>query len=446
MKISVGGEAMSKRGAVTRDLATFLGGLGLLIGALALSVGQARLLTTSGTFDPEVHARAAAPEAPLAGLRWIDASAELLPLRARQASSSMDAEPADLNGDGHLDLIVATEFGVNMLLMGEGGGELRDATPDAFRRLARDSEDIGIADFDGDGRLDLVFVSEDDQIDELWLADSAGAFVLAEPQLPATGRSNAVLAVDLDADGDADILVGNSGQNQLLLNDGEGRFSDATEGRLPIRSDSTQDLELGDLNQDGQADLVIGNEDGNRLLLGDGRGHFVDSAPEALPRRAGEETREADLGDVNGDGSLDLYFANVVFQVGTDARDRLLIGAGDGSFAEAPAGSLPAATFNTVDADLVDLDGDGDLDLIQAHAFGGGMRIFENDGTGRFRDVTAEVTEPGVVDSGVDIEAADFNADGRPDLYLANYQSADRLLLAEAPSRPPRLWLPWLRR
>ena len=344
---------------------------------------------------------------------------------------SMDARPGDVDGDGDLDLVIATEFGQNRLLLNDGAGSFSDATAGRLPTASRDSEDIALADFDGDGDLDLLFVSEDDQTNEFYLNDGSGTFAEASDRLPTTGTTNGVLAADLDGDGDLDVVLGNAGQNVFWENDGSGQFTDATAARLPAASDITQDLEAGDVDGDGDLDLIVGNEDDNRLLLNDGTGVFTEATAGRLPLSPGlEETREADFGDVDADGDLDLVFANVSFQPGKNRQNRLLLNDGAGVFADETADQLPQATLHTGDADLIDLDGDGDLDLLFANAFGGGFQALTNDGTGHFTDATSTLLPSLPVTDGIDSEAADFNGDGRLDLYFCNYGQSDRLLLS----------------
>lgn len=371
---------------------------------------------------------------------YADVSDSHLPLRAL-GEHSMDARPADLDADGDLDLVVAVEFGRNVLLLNDGAGRFR--SDDRIPRSERDSEDVAIADLDGDGDLDVVVASEEDRTNELYLNDGSGGLVDASERVPVEGTSNAVLAADLNGDGSVDLLFGNNGQNALLINRGDARFDEETRHRLPPRSEHTQDLELGDADGDGDPDLLVGNEGPDRLLIDRGGGTFVDETEDRLPGvDPPDMTREADFGDVDGDGDLDILFANRRPRDGGPIQpNRLLINAGDGFFVDRSE-RLPAVADRSWDGDLADLDGDGDLDIITANNGEGGAelpyRVYLNDGSARFRDGTADVLPPGTVGAGFDIEVADFDGDGAADLYLASRGTTDRLLLrCPRRSRPP---------
>ena len=345
---------------------------------------------------------------------------------------SMDASPIDVEGDGDLDLIVAIEHGPNVLLINDGSGRFSDESSDRIPQHAHDSEDIGVADLDGDGNLDIVVVSEDDRANEMYLNSGNGRFSDAGDRWPVEGVSNAVAVGDVDRDGDVDIVVGNNGQNALLTNSGAGRFSDRTATNLPAIEDVTQDLELGDADGDGDLDLLVGNEDRNRLLINDGRGVFVDESATRLPVSGHEETREADFGDVDEDGDLDIVFANTQFFVAqADRQNRLLINDGTGHFADETDTRMPRDNDLNVDADFVDLDADGDLDIVLGQASEGAAFpryvAYLNDGTGVFENARWALPRT-IVGNGFDIEAADFNGDGWIDLYFCSRIGLDRLV------------------
>ncbi|MDP2497553.1 MAG: VCBS repeat-containing protein [Candidatus Palauibacterales bacterium] len=362
---------------------------------------------------------------------------------------SMDAAVGDLDGDGDPDVVIANEHRPNILLLNEGRGHFRNAS-DRIPQVAHDSEDVGIADFDGDGDLDVIVVSEDDRVNELYLNRGDARFEAAGDRLPVTGTSNAVVTTDLNGDSVPDVLIGNNGQNVALVNDGDARFRDETGERLPRILDVTQDLEMGDVDGDGDLDLIVGNEDDNRLLVNDGSGVFTDETAERIPlREAPEETREADFGDVDGDGDLDLLFANVsAFVEDADPRNRLLVNRGDGHYRDETGERLPAHRDRSFDGDFIDVDGDGDLDIVTSNSEvdleegrieDAPYRVYLNEGGGLYRTATDEVFPDGVVGTGFDVEATDVDGDGRLDLYLASRGSVDRLLLGLGPGEQGRV-------
>jgi hypothetical protein len=132
---------------------------------------------------------------------------------------------------------------------------------------------------------------------------------------------------------------------------------------------------------------------------------------------------------VDGDGDLDLVFGNVAFG-GAVPQSRLLLNDGSGRFQDATGDRLPAIMAAAMDAELVDVDGDRDLDLLTVPFPAGPYRAYLNE-AGRFTEGTAQVFPPGFSGQGVEVEAGDFDRNGRLDVYVATYvESPDHLLLA----------------
>jgi hypothetical protein len=361
---------------------------------------------------------------------FIDVSAEALPPKSG-SPNAMAATAADLDGDGDNDIAIAIELGTNRVLLNDGTGRFSET---ALSGPSGDHEDVAIADFDGDGDLDLVFIGEDDQVLGYHRNDGSAGFTDVSDRLPNRATSNTVVAVDADGDGDADLVTANAGPDFVWINDGTGGFTDESAARLPQHGDISQDIAAGDVDGDGDADLVFGNEEQNRLYLNDGAGRFID-AP--LPWRATpEETRDADLADVDGDGDLDLYFANVrIFNADRDQQDRLLLNDGLGRFTDVTATHLSPDDELTTAVAFIDYDRDGDLDLIRgrmgdlaASRSNFVLLAFANDGAGHF-SAAPGVVPPVAGANAFDIELADFNGDGRTDLFVASRGGPDRLLI-----------------
>jgi hypothetical protein len=404
--------------------------------ARALSfVAFAILLTAAMGFAAMSSCRSSAPASSAAAVSrtsggpvFEDVSDTNLPDATRRGPS-MEARAADFDGDGDLDLLIAKEKLPNVLLLNDGAGRFTDASG-RLPRAWHDSEDIAVADFDRDGDLDAVVVSEDDEVPEYYLNDGTAHFTDAGDRLPVRAVTNAVAAGDVDGDGDVDLVFGSAGPEHLLLNDGHGRFVDASDGRLPLTGDVTQDVALGDVDEDGDLDLLVGNEDGNKLLLNDGRGVFTDATDRLPPPPSPEETRNADFGDVDGDGDLDVFFSNVR-HLYAGSQSRLLVNDGRGRFTDETAARLPATPWSTMDGEFVDVDRDGDLDLVTTgFPRGSHPHLFLNDGHGRFSEASRDYFPSTLTAEGIEVEAADFNGDGRVDVYLADYRDPDYLLLA----------------
>ncbi|MFZ1322188.1 MAG: FG-GAP-like repeat-containing protein [Ignavibacteria bacterium] len=348
---------------------------------------------------------------------------------------TMDAVAGDLDNDGDPDIVLAREFAPNKILINNGSGQFTDGTLGNLPQFNYDSEDIGIADFNGDGFNDIVFASEDNAIHELYFNNGNGSFSNMNNRLPSS-IANAVLAEDINNDSLPDIILGNAGQDLILINNGDSTFTNETGQRLPTESNVNQDLKLADIDGDGDKDLVAGNEDGNKIYINNGDGIFSDETSQRLPSSQTEETRKVTLGDVDGDHDPDIFFANVAFIPGRTRQDRLLLNNGIGIFTDVTSTNLPVDNEQTTEGIFEDIDFDNDLDLITSNIFfNRPIKIFENNGIGIFTEVTNTVLPPNTVAEGIGVFGADLNNDGLTDLYLQNRHTAqqttetDRLLI-----------------
>ncbi len=311
------------------------------------------------------------------------------------------------------------------------------------------------ADFDRDGRPDFVFVAEDDQQHQLFLGAPGGRFVDASDRLPARSEGNGLAVGDVNRDGLPDVVVGNSGggrgarrvsgQDFLWLNDPArpGHFVDATATHLPPRDDSTQDVDLVDLDGDGDLDLLVANEvPPSRLLLNDGRGRFTDHS-DRLDLRVPMETRQAHVFDATGDGKPDILLLNLTSNARgweKDPQARLLVNDGRGRFVDETEGRLPRNTFSVWEGAVVDFNRDGAPDVVVGPIQVPGfrpmqLRAYANDGRGHFRDVTASVIPPETVGRGWGMAVGYLDGDSRDDLFVGGWGTQARLLLTTSAPR-----------
>jgi hypothetical protein len=372
------------------------------------------------------------------------------------AASTMDVETLDVDADGDPDLILAMEFSENILLINDGNGVFSIDPDRVFpewnttnQQTGEDSEDIGIADFDQDGDQDVLFVSEDSQAHELLFNDGNGKFTFAPYQFPSS-VANALAIIDLNEDEAPDVIIGNKGQNQVYLNQGDGTFTEVTADRWPSNSNQTQDLKKVDIDQDGDLDIVEGVELGGNNIYLNQEGYFT-AANDRLPDfNAVIETRKVEVADVDGDGDPDLFYCNVGWVPLANLQNRLLLNDGNGFFEDVTFEALPIEAAFTLDAVFMDLNQDDALDLITTGlgAPGTTHKAYFNDGEGHFTEVTDQVFPEVLINNGIGLKADDLNGDGNTDLYFSNHSETDRLFFFQPTQTSvnnqvldPRRWL-----
>jgi hypothetical protein len=341
---------------------------------------------------------------------------------------------ADVDGDGDLDLACAND-GPNRLYVNDGTGRFGEAPPASFPPGAASSTAIVLADCDGDGDLDMLVGNHGQN--RFYSNDGHGAFTDRTPTaLPVRDDlTTAAVATDIDEDGDLDIVstgyvpgITPRSVNRVDVNDGTGVFTEMVGSPLPADPGAHRgkSVAAGDLDQDGDADLVIGNEGENQVLLGAGSGAFAPVRPPDLPAPSGYILSNA-AGDVDGDGDLD-----VVIAYWFETVDRLFLNRGDGTFEDA-TDRLPQDSRRTRCVRLFDVDADGDPDLILGE-YDAPIQLYLNDGTGRFTDATGTHMPIDPFDA-VAIEFGDFDVDGDPDMLTGLNGAADRIMLNDGHGR-----------
>lgn len=363
---------------------------------------------------------------------------------------ALDAAMVDVDGDGDLDVAVAVEGGANRLYINDGQGRLT-WSEGALGNASHDNEHVLSADFNQDGHPDLIFVAEDDRTHSYFLGGPDGSFTDASDRLPGRSEGNGLDVGDVNGDDLPDIVVGSSGdgggQDFLWLNDARqpGHFVDATSSHLPAVDDDTQDITLADLDADGDLDMVVANETPpSRLLLNDGGGRFTD-ASERLELVVPMETRQAHVFDATSDGAPDIVLLNLTSNNrgrDKDPQVRILVNDGQGSFRDETDARLPDNEFSVWGGTPIDFNHDGALDLvigpIQVPGFvPQQVRAYQNDGTGHFTDVTEQVIPSETVGRSWGMAVGDMNGDGVEDIFIGGWGTQARLLFGRpSPAAP----------
>ncbi len=276
---------------------------------------------------------------------------------------------ADLNGDGNGDLVIVnsdlTTAGSVSVMLGNADGTFKTAV--SYPTAGAGAIAAVVDDINSDGKLDIVVASDDQEISVLTgkgdgTFNSAQSFSAPLPgsSLPIATPIKHLITADINGDGKKDIICSNG---LVLLGNGDGTFTASSTVAFPYVTGTTNagaNLASGDLNKDGKVDLVLATGTTISTWLGKGDGTFIEGNSYASIENSGYVA----VTDLDGDGNLDIYsgLANGGYYDGDDTSPTTsyaLMGNGDGTFVGAPSVS---GSYNG--SNIGDVNGDGYPDLI----------------------------------------------------------------------------------
>lgn len=344
---------------------------------------------------------------------------------------------------------------------------------------------LAIADFNGDGKLDIAITDDYTQTLSVYLNDGTGKFgapVQTTFTVPSIGGFGALAVGDLNEDGKPDLIVGPIAGLQydvVLLGNGDGTFTE--QGQI-AGSYSFLSSALLDINGDHHLDLIGGGNGSLFVHTGDGKGNFTkqnitsqsgveiyfgltagdfsgDKVPDFVAagydqnllyyyQGNGDGTFQGPTNitglykpgslisaDFNGDGKLDIA-------VGSADAGTLFFGNGNGTFQTNQARDLPFANVTNFSSNPVypllataDMDGDGTPDIVAADDGSDMLSIVLNDGTGKFAQAAPDFTAA-LDDGTAAIRLGDLNGDGLPDVVVINYKTQKISIFLSAKPTP----------
>ncbi|MEC8253135.1 MAG: CRTAC1 family protein [Planctomycetota bacterium] len=300
------------------------------------------------------------------------------------------------------------------------------------------------ADFDGDGDLDVVVPLGAGQAVQLYWNQGGMTFAPAG-NLGIAYAPHAIVAADVDNDGDQDILLANSNLPlQLFINDGAGGFVEDAQARGLTSAANTYGVSFGDYDRDGWLDIYLANRDGlnglaqdNVLYRNIGGGAFVDVTAAAGASNFGL-TCAAAFCDFNEDSWPDIICCNDKGYL--YLPNALLQNNGDGTFTDVADPMSAAAAIDCMGVDFVDAFNDGGVDLYLSDTMPDHLFLRWDPGLSRFVDDTYTYGLQGQA-IGWAVNWLDVHNDGWQDLHVV--QSFAPNALYENPGAPASAQAPW---
>lgn len=314
---------------------------------------------------------------------------------------------ADLDGGGTLDLVASVPMdGAVSVLLGERDGGLFH--PDNIEYTLNNwasPNDVRAHDIQNDGARDVLLLSTTYGA-TLLHGDGLGGLTHASDFVTGFNPREMDLG-DLDGDGLDDLVAASPNGDKVFVRINDGAGSWTTKAAVDLFEQEPASVVLADMDRDGHLDVVAGSNPVS-VALGTGTGHF--GAPIFAPSGTSARVR---VGDVDGDGHLDV--ATTQGGVLSGGALAVLLGDGTGNLAEPVLWEV--AGSNLVFNDLVDVDGDTDLDAIMTSYSDESVVVMLNLGNGTFLDLPP-IT--GFIGSGAAL-GRDVNGDGHVDLLVTTY-------------------------
>lgn len=318
---------------------------------------------------------------------------------------------ADFNGDGNLDLAIAgvssgspSNYYVIPIIYGDGTGHF---STNPTVTVGTNPTRVGIDDFNHDGKSDALVINNGASTVSVFLGNGLGQLTSSQTISVGTQPSGYTTG-DFNRDGKQDFIISNSGSANISIAFGNGDGTFITPVTNMAVTATPGDICQADFNKDGKLDIAVASSGGGGTLktyFGNGSGVFAVSSTTSL---SGTPYQMFCI-DLNKDANVD-----VVLAVGQNIA--VVLNDGSGGFAAAPTNVLTGAGVYRYSIAVGDFNSDGNLDLLGTRYYNGAIDRYLGDGTGNFVVSGSIYTHFDVTQ----LATGDFNGDGKIDLMVGN--------------------------
>lgn len=343
------------------------------------------------------------------------------------AATSASVSIGDVNADGHQDIVLVKGRHwplANLVLLGNGNGTFQPAYPLGGQP---DRSYSGVlVDVDADGDLDVVVSNDSPDAKIVHLNDGRGRFTAGSTFGKAEWPTRHISVVDLNGDRLPDVVLANRhgnkpGPSYLCFGVKGAGFADEC---VAFAQGSATTIKAADVNGDGFTDLVVPHRDAGQsfIYLNDGKGGFAARRPFGP---AAASIRSAEPIDLDADRVIDLV------AIDEETGPAIFRGRADGTYSAAEAFGTPEATPYAML--VADLDRNGRPDVIVGYVKSRPI-VYFNDGPGAFHSVPFGDSEG----TAYGFSVGDFDEDGFLDIAMARSDARNMMYLGAPPNAGPR--------
>jgi hypothetical protein len=326
-----------------------------------------------------------------------------------------DIFASDIDGDGDLDMITASYDDDKIAWYENIDGQGKFDVQKIISTNANGALSVFSSDIDGDGDMDVLSASIiDDKIAWYENVDGQGEFGMEVIIAINEDGANSVVVADIDGDGDMDVLSTSQFDSKVAWYenvDGEGDFGD--QQIISSNLDGVASINIQDIDGDGDLDVLASSLNGDKIVWYENIDGIGSSWLEQIISTELNWPRKLHAADLDNDGDIDVLAASSL-------DDKFVWFENTNGQGDFGIQQLISDDLNPLTIHVVDIDQDGDIDIFSSFSFSFDDKIvwYENDGLGNFSSenlITEEITDPTTISS------ADVNGDGKLDIVSTSF-------------------------
>ncbi|MDE0920398.1 MAG: FG-GAP-like repeat-containing protein [Arenicellales bacterium] len=333
---------------------------------------------------------------------------------ATSANGAFAVHVADMDGDGDLDIISASSFDDTIAWYENDGAANPSWTAADIATSADGAKAVYVADMDGDGDLDIVSASKNDDTIAWYENDGEAdpSWSAANIATSADGAKDVYIA-DMDSDGDLDIVSASSTDDTIAWYENDGAVNPSwTAANIATSADGAWAVHVADMDADGDLDIVSASQYDDTIAWYENDGEADPSWSAANIATSADSAKDVHVADMDADGDLDIVSAS-------HNDDTIAWYENDGASDPTwTAVNIATSANGAYAVHIADMDMDGDLDIVSASKQDDTIAWYENDGAADPSWTAADIAIS--ADSALDIYVADMDGDGDLDIVSAS--------------------------